>query len=147
MLELICAACIMLPSENYYSDISPNTAEVVLNEVIAENYHTYLDYNGDGALNIADVVCIKRKYEYNIRNGNIYHFDRVQVNDIITENYSEYPIEWEIVGVNDMPCSSYDITVSEITRFDLLLEFDGYSELLEIQVNPYTESIAFVKEK
>ena len=144
---LICGAAIMQPAANYYSSVSPETAAEIITECKAGNYHSFLDYNGDGELTIADAVCVSRKYEANCRDGNVYHLGSAEINEIIAENYTEAPIEYEITSINDNICCLYAADFTEISRLTLLMEFEDAAETLEIQVNPFTESLDFVRKK
>lgn len=139
--------CAVAASENYYSEISPEVSAEIQELVIAGEYREYLDFNGDGKLTIADSVGVERKYQYNVQNGNTVIFDREDVQSIVAENYADSPIQWEICGINDEPCRVYEVEISEVTRLTILLDFVEYGESLEIQVNPYTESIDYVREK
>ena len=139
--------CAISASENYYAEISPEVSAEIQQLVIAGEYREYLDFNGDGKLTIADSVGVERKYQYNVSNGNIVVFDREDAQEIIAENYADSPVEWEISSINDEPCTLYEVEISDITRLTILLDFVERGETLEIQVNPYTESLDYVREK
>ena len=132
------------PAKNYYSDVSPATAEVILNEVIAENYHEYLDYNGDGKLNIADYVGVCRRYQDNNTYGNEITIDRETVYSIATENYPDDLLYYEFDFVNNQICRQYELTTTEICTANIYLEFENYSDNVKIEVNPFTESVKVI---
>lgn len=128
------------PAENYCAKISPEIASTIQEFVIVGEYKSYLDFNGDGVLTIADVVGVEKRYQDNITNGNEITIDREAVYSIIEENYSEDAIYWEFDSVNGEITRLYEVTVSEITEVNLYLEFESYSENIPIEVNPFTES-------
>lgn len=127
------------PAENYSSWISPEIAENIRTYVINREYHAYLDYNGDGELNVADIVSVDKRYRDNIRFGNSYTLDSNFIELVIKENYAEPPIEWEICSVENEPCCLYELTVEEITECEVLFDFYDHVEILSVEVNPYTE--------
>ena len=132
------------PAENYYSDISPTTAQVILNEVIAENYHKYLDFNGDGKLNIADYLSVCKRYQDNIMYGNEVTVDRETVYSIATENYLDDLLYYEFDFVNEQLCREFELTTTEICTANIYLEFENYSDNVKIEVNPFTESVKVI---
>ena len=96
MLVEIMTAAALVAAPNYYAEISPETAMEIQELVLDGEYREYLDFNGDGELNIADVVGVSRKYQDNCRYGNEITLDREAVNDIVLENYADDLIYWEI---------------------------------------------------
>ena len=138
---------LLIAAATYYAAISPEVSAEIQDCAIRGEYREHLDYNGDGALTIADAVGVERKYQYNIEHENTVIFDREDVQSIIAENYAESPIQWEICGIDDEPCRAYDVEICEVTRLTVALDFAEYGDTLEIQVNPYTESYDFIREK
>ena len=138
---------LLIAAATYYAAISPEVSAEIKELAIKGEYREYLDYNGDGKLTIADAVGVERQYNYNVEHGNTVIFDREDVAEIIAENYAESPIQWEICAVNDEPCRLYDVEICEVTRLTVALDFAEYGDTLEIQVNPYTESLDYVREK
>jgi hypothetical protein len=140
-IAAICISAVMVsaPAENYYAEISPEISAEIITCIINGEYRQHIDYNGDGNLTIADAVCVEKRYQNNCICGNSLEFTGDDVREIIAENYAEYPIEWEICSVNDDPCCCYDITVSEITDINILFEWENQSEVIEVELNPYTE--------
>lgn len=140
-ITAICISAVMIaaPAGNYYAEISPKISAEIINCIINGEYRQHIDYNGDGNLTIADAVCVEKRYQNNCIYGNFLEFTSDDVREIIAENYAEYPIQWEICSVNDNPCRCYDITVSEITDINILFEWENQSEIIKVELNPYTE--------
>lgn len=134
------------PAENYYAEISPEIADHITECVINKEYHEYLDFNGDGELNIADIVGVRKRYQDNCKYGNEITLDREVVDSIVMENYSDEAIYWEIDSVNGKPTRQYEITVSEITTAEIYIEFENNSECVTVELNPFMEVIE-VKEE
>ena len=135
---------LLIAAATYYAAISPEVSAEIQELAIKGEYREYLDYNGDGVLTIADAVGVERKYQHNVSDGNTVVFDREDVAEIVAENYADTAIQWEICGINDEPCRAYDVEICEVTRLTIALDFAEYGETLEIQVNPYTESLDYV---
>lgn len=133
------------PAPNYYAEISPEIAEEMQELVISGEYRAYLDFDGNGVLNIADVVSVKKRYQDNCKYGNEITLDREAVEAIAAENYPDSLIYWEIDRVNGELCRQYDLTANEITEAEIYLEFEEYSETVKVELNPYTEIVS-VKE-
>lgn len=133
------------PAPNYYAEISPEVAEEIQELVISGEYRAHLDFNGDGTLNIADVVSVEKRYHDNCKYGNEITLDRETVEAIAAENYSDSLIYWEINRVDGDLCSQYELTASEITEAEIYLEFENYSEAVKVELNPYSEIVS-VKE-
>ena len=129
------------PTENYCADISLETAQEIQELVINGQYREYLDFNGDNELNMADVVSVSKRYADNCKYGNEITVDREVIDSIIEENYSEMPIYWEIDFVNGNVTREYSLTVQDITTANIYFEFEDYSENVEIEINPFTETV------
>ena len=71
------------PSENYFAEISPETATEIQQLVIDGEYREYLDFNGDGNLNIADVVGVSKRYADNCKYGNEITLDSEVIDSIL----------------------------------------------------------------
>lgn len=141
---IIAAALIAAPSENYYSWVSPEIADAIIAEATAGNYHEYLDYNGDGALTMADAVCVARKYQQNVELGNEITVAEADVIDVLTENYTDV-IEWEITRINGEETAVRMFTADDITEAEIRVEMPSKTEYITIEANPFTELIS-VKE-
>ena len=141
MLVEIMTAAALVAAPNYYAEISPETAMEIQELVLDGEYREYLDFNGDGELNIADVVGVSRKYQDNCRYGNEITLDREAVNDIVLENYADDLIYWEIYRVNGNLTRQYELTASEIMTAEIYVEFESYGDNIIVEVNPFTEMI------
>ena len=133
-----------MPADNYYSWISPEIADEIQELVISGEYREYLDFNGDGKLSIADVVGVSKRYQDNCRYGNELTLDSETVDAIVVENYTDFPIYWEIDRVNGQLCRQYELTVSEVTSAEIYLEFEDFSETVKVEINPFTETITVI---
>lgn len=132
---------VMCASLNFNAEISPITTAEIQSAVIDGREYTHLDYNGDGKLTIADAVGVQRKFEFNCTYGNSMTFDGEDVREIIEENYSDYPIQWEISSIDGAPCREISIETEHITNITVYLDFMETSDTLEIAIDPFTESI------
>lgn len=133
-----------MPAENYYSWISPEIADTIQECVINAEYREYLDFNGDGELNMADVVGVRKRYQDNCKYGNTITFDSEVVESIVEENYSEALIYWEVYRVGNNNCRQHEVSVSETTEIYLWVEFENYGETIKVIADPYTESITVI---
>ena len=73
------------------------------------------------------LLCVTTSIKHNA-----YTLEKSKINDIISENYIEYPLEWEICSVNNDICCMYDVTISEKSKVDILLMWENYSEILTV---------------
>lgn len=143
---LIAAVVAVTPmSDNYYSDVSPETADYITESVISHEYYEYLDFNGDGELTIADAVGILQKYKYNCLCGNTMTFSEKEVFEIIWENFrNDEFVYYEIDCINGNPCIQYRVTAETITNCDVYIKFENRSVNVQVQINPFTESIRVI---
>ena len=132
------------PAENYHSWISPEIADIIQECVINEEYREYLDFNGDGELNMADVVGVRKRYQDNCRYGNTITLDSDTVEAIVAENYSDPLIYWEVYRVGNDNCRQSEVSVSETTEIFLWVEFENYGETIKVEADPYTETITVI---
>jgi hypothetical protein len=133
-----------MPAENYYSWISPEIADTIQECVINAEYHAHLDFNGDGELNMADVVGVRKRYQDNCKYGNTITLDNDTVEAIVAENYNESLIYWEVYRVGNNNCRQYEVSVSETTEIYLWVEFENYGETIKVMADPFTESITVI---
>lgn len=133
-----------MPADNYYSWVSPEISETIIDCVIREEYREYLDFNGDGKLSMADAVGVAKRYQDNCRYGNELTLDSETVDAIVVENYTDFPIYWEIDRVNGQLCRQYELTVSEVSSAEIYLEFEDFSETVKVEINPFTETITVI---
>ena len=130
------------PAPNYYSWFSPEIADNIIECVINGEYHSHLDFNGDGVLTVADAVGVARRYYENVTYGNKITVDSEVVQAIIEENYSVECVQWEIDFVNDEPCRMYELTVDEITTANIYAIFeDDTTDNIAIEINPFEEIV------
>ena len=129
------------PAPNYYASISPETAAEVQALVINDEYRTHLDFNGDNILSIADVVSILKRYQDNTTYGNKITMDSAAIYDIIAENYSSECIYYEVYRVNDQITRQYEVTADEISTAEVYIEFENNSDVVKVELNPFTETI------
>lgn len=134
-----------MPADNYYSWISPEISETIIDCVIREEYREYLDFNGDGILSMADAVGVAKRYQDNCKYGNKITMDRETVEAIVMENYTDEAIYWEIDRINGQLCRQYELTVDDIATAEIYLEFSGFSECVTVELNPYTETITVIE--
>lgn len=78
-------------------------------------------------VSIALLLCVVTSIQHNA-----YTLEKSKINDIITENYIEYPLEWEICSINNDICCMYDVTISEKSKVDILLMWENSSEILTV---------------
>lgn len=133
-----------MPKENYYASISPEIADEIIECILCDEYRQHIDFNGDGKLSIADVVGVSKRYFDNCTYGNKITIDNKVVDSIVTENYSEAPIYWEVYRVGDNNCRAYEVSVSEITEISLWIEFENYGETVNVIANPFTETVTVI---
>lgn len=152
MMNLITAFCVSTvaisslpnPSENYSSWYGDEIVESVCDCIANDEYHAHIDYNGDGALTIADAVCISRRYQENVEYGNEITIDAETVEAIIEENYSVQCIYWEFDEINGEIVREYSVTTDSIIQADIYFEFeDDTTDHIVIEINPFKE-MAFV---
>lgn len=129
------------PASNFYAATSPEVAAEIQEFVISGKYRTHLDFNGDGELNIADVVGVSKRYQDNCERGNEITLDRAAVEDIAAENYPNPLIYWEIDRINGELCRQYELTASKVTEAEIYLEFEDYSDTIKVELNPFTEVV------
>lgn len=132
------------PSENYFADVSPKTAMEIQEHILDGKFREYLDFNGDGELTIADVVGVSKRYADNCKYGNEIKLDSEVVENIIVENYTETPIYWEIDRVNGNLTRQYELTASKIMQAEIYVEFENNSDIIQVEINPFTEIITVI---
>lgn len=82
------------------------------------------------------LLCVATSIKHNA-----YTLEKSKINEIITENYIEYPLEWEICSVNNDICCLYDVTITEKSKIDILLMWKNSSEILTV----YADQTGIVK--
>lgn len=132
------------PAPNYYAEISPAVSAEIQELVLDGQYREYLDFNGDGNLNIADVVGVEKRYQDNCTYGNEITLDRETVQAIAEENYTDDLLYWEIYRADGELTRQYELTAADIMTAEIYLEFEEYSESVTVEINPYTEIITVI---
>jgi hypothetical protein len=133
------------PAPNYSSWISPEIADCIKTATINGEYYEYLDFNGDGNLNIADAVGVSKRYEDNVKYGNEITIGADTVESIITENYNIDAIYWEFDLINDDVVREYEITTDSIITARIYIEFIDYStDFVTIEINPFEETATVI---
>lgn len=132
------------PAPNYYAGISPAVSAEIQQLVLDGQYREYLDFNGDGNLNIADVVGVEKRYQDNCTYGNEITLDRETVQAIAEENYIDDLLYWEIYRADGELTRQYELTAADIMTAEIYLEFEEYSENVTVEINPYTEIITVI---
>lgn len=133
-----------MPAETYGSWVAPEIADIIQECVINGEYRSYLDFNGDGELNMADVVGVRKRYQDNCKYGNTITLDGDTVEAIVEENYSEPLIYWEVYRIGNDNCRQYEISVSETTEIFLWVEFENSGETIRVVADPFTETITVI---
>lgn len=132
------------PAPNYYSWISPEIADHITECVINREYHEYLDFNGDGELNIADVVGVRKRYQDNVKYGNEITVDSEVVQAIFDENGMDV-MYWEFDSVDNEITRQYEITADSIITADIYCELTDFStEHITIEINPFEEYVGVI---
>lgn len=132
------------PAPNYYAEISPTVSAEIQQLVLDGQYREYLDFNGDGNLNIADVVGVEKRYQDNCSYGNEITLDSETVYAIAEENYTDDLLYWEIYRADGELTRQYELTAADIMTAEIYLEFEEYSESVTVEINPYTEIITVI---
>lgn len=132
------------PAPNYFSWISPEIADHITECVINGEYHEYLDFNGDGELNIADVVGVRKRYQDNVKYGNKITVDSEVVQAIFDENVMDI-MYWEFDSVDNEITRQYEITADSIITADIYCELTDFStEHITIEINPFEEKVSVI---
>lgn len=132
-----------MPAANFHSWFAPEIADSIVKEVVNEEYHEHLDYNGDGKLDILDAIGVMKRYNENIENGNKITLDEETVQAIIEENYKTECVYWEIDFIDSIPCRKYEYTTDKITSANIYLEFeDDTIDNIEVEINPFKEIVS-----
>lgn len=142
------------PAPTYRAPIGGETAAAMLDTIIAAEGDTpavdpALDFNGDGALNIADFCGVSRRHYINTHEATAVTIDAETVEAIAAELYPEdvksyFYYEFDII--NGDLCREYEATADEITTARIYFEFEDWSTTHRAEINPHTEAITIFKE-
>ena len=148
---LILLAALTATQQPFIDAVSPETSQLIVDYLVSGKSFSWLDYNGDGEMNLADAVGVLRKYETNVRDGNELELDLDTIYDIGWENFSENLdredfienelLYYEIERVNDEPCRQYDLTVTEKSEAVIYYEFEDFADTVTVSIDPITEVI------
>ena len=138
------------PAPEYRAPISEETAAEVLEILINEGGEATapapaaLDFNGDGALNIADYYGISRRHYISTHDRTEITLDREAAEAIAAELYPEdiqSYFYYEIDRIGGDLCRQYEATAAEVTDINIYFEFEERSTSHRAELNPYTETI------
>lgn len=123
----------------FHSWISPEIAQQITEDYVNGEYHSYLDYNGDGKEDIMDAIGILRRYNHNLNHGNTITFDQQSMDEIAEENGLDI-IDWSIDFIDGTPCRKYSYTADKTTTIKVYYDTEeGDGETLTIELNPIEE--------
>lgn len=125
----------------FHATVSPETAVTIMEYAVNEEYHEFLDFNGDGELSVVDAVGVLVRYNNNISCGNSYVVNEEEVMEIISENWNDDVMYWEIDFVEDDVRRMYEFIADKVTSFHVYIEFENYSAGFWGVVNPFEEYV------
>lgn len=140
------------PAPEFRAPISDETAAAIVDTITSDDEAApapALDFNGDGALTIADAVGIARRHYISTHEHTEITIDRETVAAIAAELYPDdiqTYFYYEIDFVDGSPCRKYELTSSDIVTIDIYFEFDEWQTSHRAEVNPYTETITIYEE-
>lgn len=134
------------PAPSFRAPISTDTAAAIFAEIISGSEAPAHDFNGDGALNIADFCGICHRAQINATAPEVTA-DAATVEAIAAELYPDEMhsyFYYEFDHINGDLCRKYEITADEITTTRIYFEFEDWSETRAAIINPYTETITIL---
>lgn len=140
------------PAPEFRAPISTETAAAMLDTITGSEEAApdpALDFNGDGALNIADFCGISRRAYINTHEQTAVTVDAETVEAIAAELYPEDVksyFYYEFDHINGELCRAYEATADEITTARIYFEFENWSASHRAEINPKTETITIFKE-
>lgn len=140
------------PAPEFRAPISDETAAAMLDTITSGEEAVpdpAQDFNGDGALNIADFCGISRRAYINTHERTEITIDAEAVEAIAAELYPEDVqsyFYYEFDMINGELCRAYEATADEITTARIYFEFEDWSETRAAIINPHTETITIIKE-
>ena len=135
---ILAAALVAVPS--FYSYYTPEVATHIALEAAAGNYHEYLDFNGDGTLDLTDAVKVLQRRQNNIDNGCTAYFGTEEVNEIFEENGINC-IYWEIDFIETEATRQYELTTQEKVNVHIYYETEIECDGFWINIDPVSELI------
>lgn len=123
---------------------SLSTANTIMTATVNEEYHAFMDYDGDGVLSVMDAICVLKKYHENSTNGNTLTYGESDVLAVVEENlnpseYSDF-FYYEIDFVNGEPCRLYSYDYSEYTVLHVYCEVNDNVFQYTVGIDPITET-------
>ena len=123
---------------------SPSTANTIMTATVNEEYHAFMDYNGDGVLSVMDAIGVLKKYHENSTSGNTLTYGESDVLAVVEENlnpseYSDF-FYYEIDFVNGEPCRLYSYDYSEYTVLHVYCEVNDNVFQYTVGIDPITET-------
>lgn len=140
------------PAPEFRAPISDETAAAMLDTITSGEEAApdpAQDFNGDGALNIADFCGISRRHYINTHEHTEITIDAETVEAIAAELYPDdinNYFYYEFDMINGDLCREYETTADEITTARIYFEFENWSETRAAIINPHTETITIFKE-
>lgn len=142
------------PAPAYRQPIGGETAAAMLDTIIINGdpeapADPAQDFNGDGALNIADFCGVSRRHYINTHEPTEITVDSEAVEAIAAELYPEdiqSYFYYEFDHINGELCRAYEATADEITTARIYFEFEDWSETRAAIINPHTETITIFEE-
>lgn len=140
------------PAPEFRAPISTETAAAMLDTITSGDEAApdpAQDFNGDGALNIADFCGISRRAYINTHEPTEITIDAEAVEAIAAELYPEAIksyFYYEFDMINGDLCREYETTAAEITAARIYFEFEDWSTTARAEINPHTETITIFKE-
>lgn len=123
---------------------SPSTADTIMTATVNEEYHAFMDYNGDGVLSVMDAIGVLKKYHENSTSGNTLTYGESDVLAVVAENlnpseYSDF-FYYEIDFVNGESCRLYSYDYSEYTVLHVYCEVNDSVFQYTVGIDPITET-------
>lgn len=123
---------------------SLSTANTIMTATVNEEYHAFMDYDGDGVLSVMDAIGVLKKYHENSTNGNTLTYGESNVLAVVEENlnpseYSDF-FYYEIDFVNGEPCRLYSYDYSEYTVLHVYCEVNDNVFQYTVGIDPITET-------
>ena len=123
---------------------SLSTANTIMTATVNEEYHAFMDYNGDGVLSVMDAIGVLKKYHENSTSGNTLTYGESDVLAVVEENlnpseYSDF-FYYEIDFVNGEPCRLYSYDYSEYTVLHVYCEVNDNVFQYTVGIDPITET-------
>ena len=141
------------PADSFRAPIGGETAAAMIDSIITAEGDTpaadpALDFNGDGALNIADFCGVSRRHYISTHEQTAITVDAETVEAIAAQMYPNETtyFYYEFDMINGDLCREYEATADEVTTARIYFEFENWSTTHRAEINPKTETITIFKE-